>query len=111
VKRLNFYPYYEPYLRARQKTTTLRLHKPMDLQEGEQVILSVGWDEKSVVDLHRAKIRKIYPQRVDELSMDDLEGESPDCTSADAARLVLSSIYRIVVRGDDEIWVVKFDHA
>jgi hypothetical protein len=56
MKRLNFYPYYEPYLRSREKATTLRLRKPPALEEGDEVILSVGWDENEAIDLHGGKI-------------------------------------------------------
>ncbi len=111
MKRLNFYPYYEPYLGSREKATTLRLRKPPALEEGDEVILSVGWDENEAIDLHGGKISKVYRRRIDQLSQEDLEGESPDCNTRAAARLVLSSIYRTVVNPDDEVWVVKFDHA
>ncbi len=111
MKRLNFYPYYELLLRSREKTTTLRLRNREALEEGDEVMLSVGWDENNAVHLHRGKIRRVYRRRVSQLSQEDLEGESPDCKTPASAQLVLSSIYRTVVGPDDEVWVVKFDHA
>ena len=110
MKRLNFYPFYEDYLRSREKTTTLRLNNRASLREGEEVIISVGWEEDKAIDLHAGIIRKVYPRRVKDLNETDLEGESPDCRSPETAKLVLSCIYKTVLNGSDEIWVVKFDH-
>lgn len=109
MKNLNFYPYYEHFLRSRQKTTTFRLAFP-DLKEGEWVMLTLGWDENQVVELHPVRIKQVYSKPISELNSYDFEGESPDCKSSEATRLVLCSIYRTLIKEQDEIWVVKFDH-
>lgn len=110
MKRLNFYPFYEKYLRSRKKTTTFRLTDHASFKEGDDVMLSIGWEENSAIDLHPGQIRKVYCRRIRDLNELDFEGESPDCKSPEAAKLVLSCIYRTVVSDDDEVWVVKFDH-
>ena len=109
VKRLNFFPYYEELLLKRVKTTTFRLIRP-SLDEGERVMLSIGWEENSAIELHTALIRKIYPRLIGELNELDFDGESPDCKSVEATRLVLGCIYKTKLTLEDQIWVVKFDH-
>lgn len=110
MKRLNFYPFYEEYLRSRKKTTTIRLTNYGCFKEGDDVILSTGWEESSAIDLHPGRIREVYRRRIKDLNEFDFEGESPDCKSPEATKLALSCIYRTVVSDDDEVWVVKFDH-
>ncbi len=39
MKRLNFFPFYESYLRSREKTTTLRLNNRASLKGGEEVMI------------------------------------------------------------------------
>ncbi len=109
MKTLNFYPYYEPYLVAMRKTTTFRLHQP-NFRPGEAVQLTAGWDEKNCKNLHKAMIESVYTKSINELTPFDFEGESPDCKDPEATALVLSSIYREIVRLDEKIWVVKFSH-
>lgn len=109
MQALNFFPYYEPFLVDKSKTTTFRLNRPAVLP-GERVRLTVGWEAASALELHPACIERIYSKRVSELAIDDFDGESPDCTTKEAAQLVLSAIYRRVVRPQDEVWVVKFRH-
>ena len=111
MKHLNFFPFYEDYLRSREKTTTVRLNTRASFKEGEEVIISVGWEEDKAIDLHAGTIRKVYPRRIRDLNKTDFEGESPDCKSPETARLVLSCIYRTVLSDNDEVWVVKFDHG
>lgn len=110
LKRLNFFPYYEPLLRGREKTTTFRVGGPLPFIVGERVMLTVGWGEQDGLELHPARIINAYRRKISELSRQDFEGESPDCRDPEATRLVLGAIYRTVLRNDDEIWVVKFRH-
>jgi hypothetical protein len=110
VKTVNFFPFYEEYLRSRKKTTTFRLGLQCAFNVGEEVTLTVGWDEGNATPLHRACIREVYRKRICDLTTSDFDGESPDCRSREATKLVLSSIYRRVLSEQDCIWVVKFDH-
>jgi hypothetical protein len=109
MKTLNFFPYYEPYLTQRRKTTTFRL-TPGDYQAGERVHLTVGWDEKLSKALHNVVIASVYAKAIRDLKPADFEGESPDCTNPESTALVLSSIYRTCVSTDQQIWVIKFRH-
>jgi hypothetical protein len=110
MKTLNFHPYYGDYLRAKKKTTTLRLSNRNDLQPGETVMLTLGWEEATATPLHPVRIRSIYSRRIRDLSPEDLEGESPDCRDSETARLVLGSVYRTELTDEHEVTVVKFDH-
>ena len=97
MKTLNFYPYYEQYLRAKEKTTTLRLTDRPDLKPGETVMLTLGWEELNATPLHPIKIRSVYSKKLCDLTSDDLKGESPDCHNSETARLVLGCVYRTVL--------------
>lgn len=95
---------------SRKKTTTFRLGNSNQYKEGDEVMLSIGWKVDEAIDLHPAKINKSYGRRINQLNESDLEGESPDCQTPEATKLVLSSIYRTVLRNEDEIWVLKYEH-
>jgi len=111
TKTLNFFPYYEPYLRLGRKTTTLRLGNPTELMPGQDVMLTVGWQEELARPLHVARVKAVYQKPIGQLTGEDLDGESPDCASAEAARLVLGAIYRTVLTESESIYVIKFEHA
>ena len=104
MKRVNFYPFYEDYLRSREKTTTFRLNNRASFKECEEVVISAGWEEDKAIDLHAGIISKVYRRRIKDLNETDFEGESPDCRSVEAAKLVLSCIYRTVLSDSDEVW-------
>jgi hypothetical protein len=107
---INFYPFYEPYLREGRKKTTFRMGDYSHFRVGDQVMITIGWNVGEEVPLFPAVIGKIYRRRIKDLLPDDFCGESPDCTSQEAARLVLGSIYRRVVTPEDFVWVIKFDY-
>lgn len=109
MKRLNFFPYYEELLASRVKTTTLRLHPP-GIEQGEEVMLTVGWDEPAATELHAASVETVYERRLGDLNDHDLAGESPDCLSAASALYVMSCIYRQILSEETTVWVVKFSH-
>jgi len=111
MKLLNFYPFYEDYLRSYEKTTTMRLSNSASFKEGDEIMISIGWTEDKAINLHLAIIKQVYRRRICDLEKRDFEGESPDCKSQEAARLVLSCVYKTVLNKDDEIWVVKFEHT
>jgi hypothetical protein len=109
MKTLNFFPYYEPYLLQRQKTTTFRLIRG-DYQPGERVRLTIGWNNQETKVLHSVIIESVYEKAICDLAAIDFEGESPDCKNPDSTALVLSAIYRRTVTVDCVIWVVKFKY-
>jgi hypothetical protein len=110
MKQLNFFPYYEEYLDSHIKTTTFRLDNSKSFKEGDEAMITIGWNEDGAMKLHPAKITKVYRKHISELNEFDFEGESPDCKSPEATKLVLSCIYKTVLKNDDEIFVIKFDH-
>ena len=107
MRSLNFYPFYEYLLRSRQKTTTFRVNEPL-LKKGDTAVLTVGWDESNALALGEIRISDVYKKRIADLDESDFEGESQDCKSREATKLVLSAIYRKVVTDADEVWVVRF---
>jgi hypothetical protein len=60
--------------------------------------------------LGSAIIREVYRRSIKKLAKHDFEGESPDCKTREATKLVLGSIYRSVLNDDDMVWVIKFEH-
>jgi hypothetical protein len=74
-------------------------------------MLSIGWEENNAIELHTALVRKVYPRLIGELNDLDFDGESPDCKSVEATKLVLGCIYKTKLSLKDRIWVVKFDHT
>ena len=110
MKKLNFAPYYQPYLRSMEKTTTLRLGNSTRFNKGEEVMLTVGWGVGHEQELHRARITDVCRKTIGELDEGDLQGESPDCRSVESSKLVLSCVYRTVVSDDQTIYVIRFEH-
>lgn len=110
MKTLNFFPYYEAYLSSGKKTTTFRVGDRPLLNVGEQVMLTIGWDEQRASNLHQVTIKDVYQKRISELSAHDFDGESPDCQNTEATKLVLGCVYRKVLTDDDIVCVIKFDH-
>lgn len=110
MKTLNFFPYYEPYLKSRAKTTTFRLPPREALSPGDEVMLTLGWTETEAKRLHRVRISAAYERVAKDLRPEDFQGESPDCQEPEGTRLVLGAIYRRVVAPTDVIWVIKFEH-
>jgi hypothetical protein len=109
MKRLNFFPYYKELLDSRVKTTTLRLHPP-GIDPGDEVMLTVGWDETVAAELHTARTESVYERCIGDLTDHDLAGESPDCLSSASALYVMSCIYRQILSEETNVRVVKFSH-
>lgn len=110
MKKLNFFPFYDEYLKDHKKTTTFRLSNTAPYKKGDEVVISIGWTEDEAVPVSHAVIKSVDRRRIRDLGESDFEGESPDCKSPETTRLVLSCIYKRVLNNDDVIWVVKFDH-
>lgn len=110
MKRLNFYPFYEELLSSKQKTTTLRIGDSDIFTPGEIVLLSIGWDRNNATDLHKIKITQCYTKKLSDLTIQDFDGESPDCKNIAATQLVLSCIYKRVIKSDQIVHIVKYEH-
>ncbi len=111
MKRLNFFPYYEGYLRSKEKTTTIRLDNHRGFLPGEEVIISLGWEGSTPLDIHKGMIKEVYSRRIKDITEQDLKGESPDCQSKETVKLVLGCIYKKKLADDDTIWIIKFEHV
>lgn len=111
MKTLRFFPHYEPYLISATKTTTLRMGNSAHLQAGDEALITVGWESEDQRPLHRAVITSVERKPLGQLTEQDLAGESPDCRSPEAARLVLSGIYRTLIPPSRPVYIVKFRHG
>ena len=107
-KKLNFFPYYKPLLKSGLKTTTLRLGNNNKFDKSDLVTITVGWSERNSQPLYIAIISNVIYKKIEDLSEEDLEGESPDCTHRDSIEYVLSAIYRKIVSREDYITVIKW---
>lgn len=110
MKRLNFYPFYKELLSSKEKTTTLRIGDSDIFTPGEIALLSIGWDRNNATDLHKIEITQCYEKKISELVPHDFDGESPDCKSVSATKLVLSCIYKKVLSENHPVRVIKFKH-
>jgi len=107
--QLNLYPYYEELITSQKKTTTIRLGDKTDrFRIGEEISITVGWDEKEGVVINNGKIVDVRLKKINELNDNDLNGESPDCVFKDSVKYVISSIYRKIVNDDDLVTIVKW---
>lgn len=75
------------------------------------MLITVGREPQDQRTLQRAVITNVQRKPAAELTEQDLEGESPDCQTPEAARLVLSGIYRTLIPPSQPVYVVKFRHA
>lgn len=111
---LNFYPYYEQLLRSKEKYTTIRLgDKRSDYAVGDIVTITVGWNEKdgsNVTPICEAQIIDVLYKPVKDIAVDNLEGESPDCSLKDSIPYVLSAIYRRVVTENDFVTIIRWKY-
>jgi len=79
-------------------------------QIGQPVELTVGWDRENAKVVADGVIKHLIVKKLKEITNHDLEGESPDCTSRDSVRFVLSSIYRTVVTDNDYVSIIKWEY-
>ena len=109
---LNFYPYYEELLRAKQKTKTVRLgDQTSKYPIGKSLILTCGWEPSETVEVARVEVLDCYSKPIRSLTDSDLEGESPDCVKVQAVPFVLSAIYKRVVSEDDIVTVIRWTYV
>lgn len=110
VKHLNFFPYYEDLLKNGLKTTTIRLGINSRFQVNDQIIITVGWSEDSSLPVRGAVVTEVFNKQINQLSITDLEGESPDCSLKSSVKYVLSAIYRKKVEEDDYVTIIKWNY-
>ena len=114
MTNLNFHPYYEQLLKKKEKYTTIRLgDRRSDYPVGEIVTITVGWNKKKASDMTpicEARIIDVSYKRVKDISVGDLEGESPDCSLKDSVPYVLSAIYRRVVTKNDYVTIIRWKY-
>ena len=114
MTNLNFYPYYEQLLRRKEKYTTIRLgDRRSDYHVGDIVTITIGWNEKSesnITPICKAQIIDVMYKPVKNIIVDDLKGESPDCSLKESIPFVLSAIYRRVVTEKDYVTIIRWKY-
>ncbi len=109
MKSLNFFPYYKELLLQGKKYTSFRLAEKPGFVVGEQMVITLGWDEENSIELFQTCIRKSYSKRIKELDSYDFDGESLDCFSIETVKMTLGCIYKKVLNENDKIWIIKFN--
>jgi len=109
LKRLNFFPHYKTLLEKGLKNTTIRLGVNNRYEKNDIVSITVGWSEDNSEEVGFAKIVSVAHKKIKDLSEDDLEGESPDCSNKAVVKYALSAIYRKVVSEEDDITIIKWE--
>ncbi|MCW4044894.1 MAG: hypothetical protein NWE94_05190 [Candidatus Bathyarchaeota archaeon] len=112
MKTLNFFPYYEALLRKRNKCTTIRLgDQRSKYAAGDRAIITIGWTENEAnLRLQQIEIAEVCFKRIRDITIEDLNGESPDCTQKEAVPFVLSAIYRKTVSAEDYVTIIKWKY-
>ncbi|MDU2065651.1 MAG: ASCH domain-containing protein [Sporomusaceae bacterium] len=113
MRALNFYSsHYHSQLVSRRKICTIRLgDKSSKYQEGDLVWITVGKRFAPRKKLYPAVIDKVDTKPLNLLSLEELQGESQNITSADELITFLHSIYEKTLSPDDMVSVVYFSEV
>lgn len=114
MTNLNFHPYYEQLLRKKEKFTTIRLgDRRSEFHVGDIVTITIAWDdsnEKNIMSINNVKIIDVVYKQIQNITDNDLIGESPDCISSKALPYVLSGIYRTLVKDNDFVTILRWKY-
>jgi hypothetical protein len=109
---LNFYPYYEQLLKRREKHATIRPgDRRSEYHVGDIITITVGWGkENEPKEIGKAQITNVQYKTMRNIAENDLEGESPDCSSKEAIPYVLSAIYQRVLTESDFVTIIHWKY-
>lgn len=108
MTNLNFAPSYEALIKDGRKTATLRLGYRLEPRAGQVVDLTVGNSDCEPKRVGQARIVQVKYLTVATLADDDLEGESPDCRTAESARRILGELYERELDYNDPLTLIRF---
>jgi hypothetical protein len=110
MKALNFYSsVYHGFLVNRDKICTIRLgDKTYKYEDGDIVVVTYGDKFKPRKKVFRAVIDQVKVKRIDELTLEDLQGENPDMNVPQDAVNFLNQIYKSTITLDSTVTVVHF---
>jgi hypothetical protein len=114
MKTINFYPWYRGLIINRSKTTTVRLgdRYAQDYRPGEEVQITVGFNGQKPRFINHGVITALQVKKISEITLEDLEGESPDSVTPEMLRVTLNRIYgdrlKRPVNEDDVVTIVKW---
>jgi hypothetical protein len=107
---LNFYsPVFVDQLRRNRKTATIRLgDKSKKYQEGEVVMVTVGYQHSPRERIFEAVIDSVEVKQVRDLSPRDIEHDNPEFRRLDEEVHFLEQIYGRSIEHGDTVTVVRF---
>ncbi|MBS7643682.1 hypothetical protein KEJ26_03835 [Candidatus Bathyarchaeota archaeon] len=114
MKTINLYPWYRGLVINRNKTTTVRLGDECarDYRTGEEVQITVGFNGQKPRLITYGVITSLQVKKISEITLEDLEGESPDSATPEMLKATLNRIYggrlKKPVNGDDIVTIVKW---
>lgn len=113
MRALNFYSsHYHSQLVSRRKSCTIRIgDKSAKYHEGDIVWITVGKRFSQRKKLYSAIIDRVDIKRINELTAEDLQGESQNITSIDEMITFLQSVYDQTLLPSDVISVVSFSEV
>jgi len=117
MKPINFYPWYRGLIINRNKTTTVRLgdRYAQNYRPGEEVQITVGFNGQKPRFITYGVITSLQVKKISEITLEDLEGESPDSVNPEMLMVTLNRIYgdrlKRPVNEDDVVTIVKWRYS
>ncbi|HMM20525.1 MAG TPA: ASCH domain-containing protein [Selenomonadales bacterium] len=113
MRALNFYSStYHSQLVCRRKTCTIRLgDKTHKYTEGDIVWVTVGKRFAQKKKIYTAMIDRVLVKPIQQLTVDDLQGENPDLESVDDLLAFLQAIYDKTLTPSDTVTVIYFSEV
>lgn len=110
MRALNFYSSnYHIQLVCRRKTCTIRLGDKTDkYTEGDIVWVTVGPRFQPRKKIFTAMLDRVLVKPIEDLTLQDLQGENPDISSVDEVLAFMSTIYNKTITPSDVVTVVYF---
>jgi hypothetical protein len=110
LKAINFYTSnYHSHLVCRKKSCTIRLgDKTHKYAEGDIVWVTVGQRFAQKKKIYTAVIDRVLVKPINQLDLDDIQGENPDMASADELQNFLETIYEKALAPSDTVTVIYF---
>jgi hypothetical protein len=114
MKTINFYPWYRGLIINRNKTTTVRLGDgyAQDYRPGEEVQITVGFNGQKPRFITYGVITSLQVKKISEITLEDLEGESPDSATPEMLKVTLNRIYggrlKKPINDDDVVTILKW---
>jgi hypothetical protein len=110
MKAINFYTSnYHSHLVCRKKSCTIRLgDKTHKYAEGDIVWVTVGQRFAQKKKIYTAVIDRVLVKPINQLDLEDIQGENPDMSSNEEVLAFLQSMYEKALSPTDTVTVIYF---